>query len=397
MAVFDRSLNHHIINGLFVHQAKDTFGRSAGPSCYDGNRMGPAALNHGRKGGEPASLADYDYTLPPEAIAKEPVQPRDASRMLVVDRRSGRLTDAHFRELARYLCPSDLVVVNNTRVLKARVFGRIVKGGRDVEVLFANPVSERIWEVMLRPGKRVREGDRIDLDDGVAFRIGGPRDHGLRLVELETSSHAGVVGVLERYGHVPLPPYIGRPDRTADETDYQTVYADKVGAVAAPTAGLHFSDSVFASLDDVGIEVVDLTLHVGIGTFIPVRTDDPADHRLKGEHYEISLGSAEALNRARQDGRRIVAVGTTTTRTLEHVFARNGKFVAGQGETDLYILPGHRFAAVDLLLTNFHLPRTTLLLLVSAFASRKIVLDAYSHALREGYRFYSYGDCTLFA
>ena len=360
--------------------------------------MEPTALNHPRKGDEPAlGFADYDYALPPGAIATEPVRPRDASRMLVVDRRTGRLTDAHFRELARYLRPSDLVVVNNTRVLKARVFGKLVAGRRDVEVLFANPISEQSWEVMLRPGKRVREGDRIDLDDGVAFRVRERRDHGLRLVELETAGQASVADVLQRYGHLPLPPYIERPDGPSDETDYQTVYAHRMGAVAAPTAGLHFSEAVFASLDEAGIEVVELTLHVGIGTFIPVRTDDPADHRPRGEHYEITQAGAEALNRARGNRRRIVAVGTTTTRTLEHVFGQNRKFVAGTGETDLYILPGYRFSAVDVLLTNFHLPRTTLLLLVSAFASRKIVLDAYSHALQGGYRFYSYGDSTLFA
>ena len=358
--------------------------------------MEPPALNHPKKGEGPAlRLADYDYALPPEAIAKQPVQPRDACRLLVVDRRTGRLRDAYFRELACYLRPSDLVVVNNTRVLKARVFGRLAGEGRDVEVLFANPVSERTWEVMLRPGKRLREGDRIDLDDGVAFRVGERRNHGLRRVDLETSGRASVADVLERYGHLPLPPYIDRPDRPSDETDYQTVYAHRMGAVAAPTAGLHFSDAVFASLDEAGIEVVELTLHVGIGTFIPVRTEDPADHRPKAEHYEITRAGAEALNRARQDGRRIVAVGTTTTRTLEHVFGQNRKFVAGSGETDLYILPGYRFSAVDVLLTNFHLPQTTLLLLVSAFASRKIVLEAYSHALQQGYRFYSYGDSTL--
>ena len=359
--------------------------------------MEATALNHPQKGDAPAlGLADYDYELPPGAIATEPVQPRDASRMLVVDRRTGRLTDAHFRELARYLRPSDLVVVNNTRVLRARVFGKLAGGRRDVEILFAKPISERTWEVMLRPGKRVREGDRIDLDDGVAFRVRERRDHGLRLVELETAGQASVADVLERYGHLPLPPYINRPDRPSDEIDYQTVYARRMGALAAPTAGLHFSDAVFASLDEAGIEVVELTLHVGIGTFIPVRTDDPVAHRPMGEHYEITQAGAGALNRARRDGRRIVAVGTTTTRTLEHVFGQNRKFVAGSGETDLYILPGYRFSAVDVLLTNFHLPRTTLLLLVSAFASRKIVLDAYSHALQEGYRFYSYGDSTLF-
>ena len=263
--------------------------KRVGPSCYDGARMQPTALNHPQKGDEPAlGLADYDYELPPGAIATEPVQPRDASRMLVVDRRTGRLTDAHFRELARYLRPADLVVVNNTRVLRARVFGKLVAGRRDVEVLFANPISERTWEVMLRPGKRVREGDRIDLDDGVAFRVRERRDHGLRLVELETSGEASVADVLERYGHLPLPPYINRPDRPSDEIDYQTVYASRMGAIAAPTAGLHFSDTVFASLDEAGIEVVELTLHVGIGTFIPVRTDNPADHRPKGEHYEIT-------------------------------------------------------------------------------------------------------------
>ena len=367
------------------------------PSCYDDGNMEPLALNPRMREKERAlTLADYDYELPPKAIAKKPVKPRDASKMLVVNRRTGRLVDARFRDLAHYLRPSDLLVLNNTRVLKARVFGKLAEGGRAVEVLFANPLSERVWEVMLRPAKYIRKGARIDLYDGIGLRVGEQQNDGLYLIELETSSQPSISEVLKQYGHLPLPPYIKRTARSSDETDYQTVYASRMGAIAAPTAGLHFSARVFDSLDEIGIEVVELTLHVGIGTFIPIRTEDPTDHQLKGEYYEISQTGAESLNRARHEGRRIVAAGTTTTRTLEHVFGQNRKFVAGTGKTDLYIMPGYRFLAVDVLLTNFHLPRTTLLLLVSAFASRKIVLDSYRHALQEGYRFYSYGDSTLF-
>jgi S-adenosylmethionine:tRNA ribosyltransferase-isomerase len=342
------------------------------------------------------SLADYDYELPSNRIAETPARPRDRSRLLLVDRTRSTWTDSTFQALASHLKPGDLLVLNNTRVLKARLFGTLERSGRSVEILFADPIDRHSWQALLNPGRRVREGDRIALDNNLVIAVGARGAYGLRTLSLIDPSGPSILEILEKDGHLPLPPYMERDDRSEDETDYQTVYANRDGAIAAPTAGLHFSDAVFASLEGAGIQTAELTLHVGIGTFIPVRTNDPAEHRLKAERYEISEAAAEQLSQARAEGRRIIAVGTTTTRTLEHVFAKDDRFLAGTGETDLYILPGHRFTAVDGLLTNFHLPRSTLLLLVSAFSSRKLVFDAYSHAIDKGYRFYSYGDCTLF-
>jgi len=343
----------------------------------------------------PLSLADYDYDLPSNRIAETPVRPRDRSRLLVVNRTRRTWTDSTFQALATHLKQGDLLVLNNTRVLKARLFGTLERTGRSVEILFADPIDRHNWGALLHPGRRVREGDFIALGNKLVLEVGVRRAHGLRTLSMIDASGPTILEILEKDGHLPLPPYMDRDDRSEDETDYQTVYANRDGAIAAPTAGLHFSLSVFASLEAAGIQTAELTLHVGIGTFIPVRTDDPAQHQLKAERFEISEKSAEQLNEARAEGRRIIAVGTTTTRTLEHVFAKHDRFRAGAGQTDLYILPGHQFAAVDGLLTNFHLPRSTLLLLVSAFASRKLVLDAYQHAIDRGYRFYSYGDCTL--
>ncbi len=304
-----------------------------------------------------------------------------------------------FQHLPKHLKRGDLLVLNNTRVLKARIFGVLERTGRGVEILFANPVDRHSWEAMLHPGRRVRQGDRVLLEseeNEIILEVGARQAHGLRVLSQTDISGTTIAGILEEQGHLPLPPYIDRADGPEDATDYQTVYANNAGAIAAPTAGLHFTQDVFDKLEDAGIETVELTLHVGIGTFIPVRTQDPAKHQLKAERFEISEEAAESLNAARAEGRRLVAVGTTTTRTLEYVFARHGRFVAGSGETDLYILPGYRFSAIDGLLTNFHLPRSTLLLLVSAFASRELVFDAYRHAIEHDYRFYSYGDCTLF-
>jgi S-adenosylmethionine:tRNA ribosyltransferase-isomerase len=345
-------------------------------------------------------ISDFDYELPPELIAREPIRPRDASRMMVLDRRTGQSIDSHFRRLPEFLAPSDVLVLNNTRVIRARTYGKLERGtgtSREVEVFFATPVRGNVWEVMCRPGKRVRAGDRIVFGFGepgaMTGIFGESRDHGLRLLELNSSEP--VENILERYGHVPLPPYIEREDTSADAAEYQTVYAAKSGAVAAPTAGLHFTQSMFEALGARGVEIVKLTLHVGIGTFIPVRTDDPRSHVLKPERFEITEETAARLNAARDAGRRIVAVGTTTTRTLEYMIQACGRFEAGRGETDLFILPGYEFKAVNALLTNFHLPRSTLLMLVSAFTSRETILRAYQHAVESRYRFYSYGDCML--
>lgn len=316
--------------------------------------------------------------------------------MMVLDRTTGEWIDSTFRELPDFLEPSDLLVINDTRVIRARVQGYLERAtgtSRDIEVLFAAPAGEGMWEVMCRPGKRVRAGDKIVFANGELRGVfGESRPHGLRLLDVGTSS---LIPFLEKHGHIPLPPYIDRDDNSSDATEYQTIYAQAAGAVAAPTAGLHFTAETFSRLKSRGIEIANLTLHVGVGTFIPVRTDDPREHLLKPERFELSEESASRLNAARTSGRRIIAVGTTSTRTLEYLVRRDGRFVAGSGEADLYILPGHEFSAVQGMVTNFHLPRSTLLMLVSAFASRENILRAYRHAIREGYRFYSYGDCML--
>ncbi len=344
-------------------------------------------------------ISDFDYELPPELIAREPVRPRDASRMMVLDRRTGRWIDSAFHKLPEFLRPSDVLVLNDTRVMRARIHGTLERSGgtsRQVEVLFAAPLPDGAWEVMCRPARRIRTGDRIRFAGGEVEGVFGEiRDHGLRLLHLGLS--VPIEDFLERHGRVPLPPYIEREDTERDAVEYQTIYANVPGAVAAPTAGLHFTGSLLEAVERRGVEVLKITLHVGVGTFIPVRTEDPQEHVLKPERFEISGTTANRLNAAHSAGRRIIAVGTTTTRTLEYVVQRHGKFVPGKRETDLFILPGYEFQAVAGMLTNFHLPRSTLLMLVSAFASRTIMLDAYRHAVEQRYRFFSYGDCMLIA
>jgi S-adenosylmethionine:tRNA ribosyltransferase-isomerase len=341
--------------------------------------------------------SDFDYELPPELIAREPARPRDSSRMMLLDRKTGRWTDSQFRELPEFLDPTDVLVINDTRVIRARIRGRLERASgpsREVEVLFAAPAGGAAWEVLCRPGKRIRSGDRIIFGNGELYGVfGGLRDHGLRLIQLNTDQP--MEDFLETYGHVPLPPYLERDDTAADAEDYQTVYAKQLGAVAAPTAGLHFTPTMFDRIESRGVEILRITLHVGIGTFIPVRSEDPAGHVLKPERYAITQETAARLNAARQEGRRIIAVGTTTTRTLEYMIHTHGCFLTEAGEADLFILPGYDFNAVGGMLTNFHLPKSTLIMLVSAFVGRTAVMKAYQHAVAEGYRFYSYGDCML--
>jgi S-adenosylmethionine:tRNA ribosyltransferase-isomerase len=358
--------------------------------------------------------SDFDYELPPELIALEPARPRDSSRMMLLNRKTGRWTDCHFCDLPEFLNPSDVLVINDTRVVRARIHGRLERAsgtGRDIEVLFvsrsgtrsASPIGRSLdrgrraapgeqWEVLCRPGRRIRSGDRIVFGNGERDGIfGETRDHGLRLLQTNFS----VEELLEAHGHLPIPPYLEREDTAADAEEYQTVYAKTPGAIAAPTAGLHFTPAMFERLDARGIETLQVTLHVGIGTFIPVRSEDPASHVLKPERYAISEQTALRLNAAREEGHRIIAVGTTSTRTLEHIIQTHGRFIAGSGEADLFILPGYEFNAVGGMLTNFHLPKSTLIMLVSAFAGRETILAAYQHAVAERYRFYSYGDCML--
>jgi len=359
---------------------------------------GEARLASAAPGGD--DLAGFDYALPPDRIAQEPAERRDAARLLLVDRRSGALRDARVADLGRYLRAGDCLVLNDTRVLPARLLGRIGGTGRDVEVLLLHPVgpTNDDWAALLRPARRCPVGTTIVLADGAARAMVTTREEqGRARVRLDGTGP--VETFLDAHGLPPLPPYIRRYRKPGGEdwARYQTVYAVRPGAVAAPTAGLHFTTELLAELETGGVELHRVTLHVGPGTFRPVRAQRVAEHRVEAERFEVSEATALAVSRARREGRRVVAVGTTTVRALEAVARPDGSVAPGAGWTDLTIVPGHEFRAVDVLLTNFHLPRSSLLLLVSAFAGRARVLDAYAHAVAAGYRFYSYGDAMLIA
>jgi S-adenosylmethionine:tRNA ribosyltransferase-isomerase len=335
-------------------------------------------------------VADFDFDLPAGRIARFPA-PRGESRLLVADAGGD---DRHRRidELPALLRPGDLLVVNDTRVVPARLFARREPGGGEVELLLVERHSVTTWDALARPGRKARPGTRLRFEDGLAAEVEAKGEDGLHRIRFSEP----VEGHLERIGHVPLPPYVGRDDRPEDRESYQTVYAREPGAIAAPTAGLHFSERLLADLEARGVERVALTLHVGIGTFKPITCELVHEHRMDRERYSIPEATAAAIARARAEQRRVVAVGTTVVRTLESAaLAHDGSVVPGADATTLFVTPGFRFQVVDLLLTNFHLPRSTLLLLVSAFAGRDRVLDAYREAIESGYRFYSYGDAML--
>lgn len=336
----------------------------------------------------------YDYSLPAELVAQEPPAARDASRLLVLDRTTGEVAHRRFADLPELLRPGDLLVTNRSRVFPARLLGRR-EGGGEAEILLVRRREADVWEAMVRPGRRLRDGAVVRIAPGFRVRIEGPPPtpalRRVRLLHDDLDPDAAI----ERHGHVPLPPYIRRPDIRADHDRYQTVYAREAGSVAAPTAGLHFTPELLSRLSTRGVERAEIVLHVGPGTFRPVEATDVREHRVDPEEFTVPAGAAAAFDRARADGRRVVAVGTTTTRTLESALDASGRLRAGDGETDLVIVPGFRFRAVDALVTNFHLPRSSLLLLVSAFASRERVLAAYAEAVRSRYRFYSYGDAML--
>ncbi len=340
-------------------------------------------------------ISEFDFQLPPELIAQDPLPERDASRLLVLDRRTGEIRHRAFRDLPELLAPGDLVVRNRSRVLAARLLGRRAKGG-EAEVLLLRDRGEGKWEAMVRPGRYLRPGQRVTVDDdfSVVIETEALAEDGRRRVCL-ISKRRDVEGALQRCGHVPLPPYIRRPDRPEDAERYQTVYAREPGSIAAPTAGLHFTPALLERLRTRGVATADVVLHVGPGTFKPVTVEDVADHRLPPEPFEVPGETARGVAETKARGGRVVAVGTTSVRTLEASAAEHGVVTAGAGETALVIVPGHRFQVTDALVTNFHLPRSSLLLLVSAFASRERVLAAYAEAVRAGYRFYSYGDAML--
>ena len=359
-------------------------------------------------------VSDFHFHLPEELIAQEPLVARDSSRMLHVQRTSGQFSDSMFREFPDLLRSGDLLVFNNTRVLPARLFGRREgvraqpvsvrnPSARDflhgrIEVLLTRQLSTQPndWECLVRPGRKIGVGERLFFGehDELHAQVLTRAEFGERHIRFEPVND--FFAVLDGLGHVPLPPYISRPDSSQDRERYQTVYAQQRGSVAAPTAGLHFTPEIIDRIHQRGIETAQITLHVGLGTFQPVRVERVEDHRIHFESYFISTTAASAINQAREASRRIVAVGTTTVRTLEHaVLIGAGKIVAGSAAADLFIYPGFEFKVVKAMLTNFHLPQSTLLMLVSAFAGRENILRAYDHAVSERYRFYSYGDCMF--
>lgn len=334
--------------------------------------------------------SEFDYELPESRIAQFPA-PKGHSRLLLLTA-TGAHSHHHVADLPRLLRAGDLLVVNNTEVLPARLIARRAETGGRLELLLVEPCSPTEWIVLAKPGSRARPGARFALGENLSVEI---LDRHLE-DRFRVRFSEPVEPHLRRFGHVPLPPYIRRPDRESDRADYQTIFARSPGAIAAPTAGLHFSVELLERLARSDIEVAEITLHVGLGTFRPVSTTRIEQHRIESERYEISTAAAECIERTRRRGGRLVAVGTTVVRTLEAVAAdRRGAIVASAGSTDLFIKPGFRFQVVDLLLTNFHLPRSTLLMLVCAFGRRVSVLAAYREALRRGYRFYSYGDAML--
>ena len=344
-------------------------------------------------GGLTAASADrgprtdaFDFDLPRDRIASRPVRPRDAARMLDV---GPPLVDRRVRDLPALLRPGDVMVVNDTRVIPARLRGR--RRGDAVEVTLHRRLSGDRWRAFARPARRLAEGDVVAFGDDLTARVAA-RDGGE--VEIAFDAPDGVAAALERHGEMPLPPYVERPRgaTAADARDYQTVYAERGGAVAAPTAGLHFTEALLRRVGDAGVRIATVTLHVGAGTFLPVRTEYAREHRMHSEWGEIGAAAADAVNAARG---RVLAVGTTSLRLLEAAAGPDGTVRPFSGETDLFIVPGHRFRAVDLLMTNFHLPRSTLFMLVSAFSGLGRMKAAYAHAVAAGYRFYSYGDSTL--
>jgi S-adenosylmethionine:tRNA ribosyltransferase-isomerase len=351
------------------------------------------------------NVSDFDFDLPAPLIAQEP-RPRGQSRLMIVDRAAGRWTEATVADLPSHLHAGDVMVFNDTRVFPARLLGHREPSGGAVECLLLERVDDTRWHALMHPGQKLKPGARVVFADaerapGVVLHaeVLEQRFFGRRLVTLRATGAADVDAAIDRLGHIPLPPYIHRPDTDADRERYQTVYARVRGSVAAPTAGLHFDADLLAALDHRGVQRAMITHHVGYGTFKPVRAEQVEDHQVDLEHYDIPSATGTAIDAARQRGARVVAVGTTTTRALESAVrsghAERGTVREGPGTTELFIHPGYQFHVVDALVTNFHLPRSSLLMLVAAFAGRELVLDAYRAAVASGFHFYSYGDAML--
>jgi S-adenosylmethionine:tRNA ribosyltransferase-isomerase len=336
--------------------------------------------------------SDYEFELPANLIAQTPLADRTASRLMVVHRDDGRIEHRRFSDIVDLIPAGDVLVLNTTRVLKARLLGKRASGAR-AEILLLKPVGDDRWEAMVSPGGKLRPGRRVEIAPDLTVEILEITERRTRLVHLEST--VPIPEALERHGHVPLPPYITRADTTDDVRRYQTVYARESGSVAAPTAGLHFSHDLLDALAQRGVQRADVVLHVGAGTFKPVETDDPSQHVMHEEWYAVPQTTADLITETRAKGRHVWAVGTTSVRTLESSARADGVARAGEGETKLFIRPSYEFRVVDRVLTNFHLPRSTLLMLVAAFAGYDLTMRAYREAVANGYRFFSYGDAMV--
>ncbi|MDD4153904.1 MAG: tRNA preQ1(34) S-adenosylmethionine ribosyltransferase-isomerase QueA [Bacilli bacterium] len=334
----------------------------------------------------------FDFHLPEELIAQSPSLIRDESRMISVNRTNNTFKDEHFYDILKYLQPGDVLVRNNTKVLPARLFGVKETTAAHVEVLLLRELQKDIWECLAGNSKVIKLGTIITFKkDVLQAECVEVKDEGIRHMRF---IYSGVfLEALEEVGLMPLPPYIKK--QCEDNSRYQTVYAERIGSSAAPTAGFHFTPELLDKIGQIGVEIIDITLHIGLGTFRPVKVDDTKNHIMHSEFFEVSPQASEALNKAKEEGRRIIAVGTTSTRTLEAIFQKYGKFVPAKEATDIFISPGYKFVAIDALITNFHLPKSTLIMLVSAFMGREFTLQIYQHAIKEKYRFFSFGDAMF--
>ncbi len=333
---------------------------------------------------------DFYFDLPENLIAQVPLLDREASRMMVLNKKTGDIEHRVFGDILEYLNKGDCLVINDTKVIPARLYGNR-KTGAVVELLLLNRIDLNKWEILLRPAKKIKIGEDLIFGDKLIGRVVEVLEDGNRIIEFE---YEGVFEhILDELGEMPLPPYIY--EKLEDKDRYQTVYAKHEGSAAAPTAGLHFTDSILKKLEDKGVKVAKLTLHVGLGTFRPVQVEDTKDHKMHSEKYFVSKECADIINETKKNGGRVISVGTTSTRTLETVADENGHITEGSGVTDIFIYPGVKFKVVDCLITNFHLPESTLIMLVSAFSSKEITLNAYNVAVKEQYRFFSFGDCMF--
>ena len=333
---------------------------------------------------------DFYYDLPEERIAQTPAMPRDSSRLLVYDRATKQIEDKIFRDITEYLQKGDLLVVNNTKVIPARVYAKTAHGGA-VEILLLKRLDLNVWEVLMRPGKKGKIGVKMTVNDELSFTVKDVTDSGERIVEF--AYEGAFEDVLSRVGTMPLPPYI--KEKLADQSRYNTVYSKVDGSAAAPTAGLHFTPELLKKLEEKGVERAEVLLHVGLGTFRPVSEEIITDHKMHSEFYEISAEAAEKINRAKREGRRVIAVGTTSVRTLESVADENGFVRPCSGNTEIFLYPPYKMKCVDALITNFHLPESTLIMLVACLTGREEILNVYKYAVEKGYRFFSFGDATF--